>query len=781
MVPRARPDTPAAEGHLHPGSAVDGAPGPGFSAPATVSGAGLRFTTLAEIASGDTARIDLCRVTDPEPARGRLVAVKRLHPHLLADRELASMFFDEVWMTASLVHPNVVETVGWGDDEEGPFLAVELVEGVSLARLTKTVFDTGEIFGERMVVYVGSQICRGLAAAHDLRGPGGESLGLVHRDLTPGNVLVGFEGRVKITDFGLAKAKQRITRTVTGLLKGRPQYMAPEQARGDAVDRRADLFSLGVVLFELFAGRRPWSGATEFEVLSTTQNDPPADLRELRPKIDRELASLVMRLLEKSPDDRFASASEVGIRLDEWLAVHGWSEGNEEALARFIRRNAMRQMRWFERAIQGELPVPRRRAPAASVPSLPEVRPSRRERARRAFDDATEVSAAAAEASRFDHPDRQDTPLVPAPAVAAGGDGVVDLTTGEEVPTLIQRERPLTPGLPHAPSVRAPAPRAATSSFPILEEDSDGRTTSVKTRAPSTAPAPPGAAPPADGVASIPGDDIEDPETETIPVKGPRQEAVRAAIDAARGSVLPPPRPPPPRAPRAPEAPPRSAPAVDVAPPATVGPPSSPIEPRVWTAARVADAADQIAQLARVAGEEAHAAAMAAAHRAAVARALADAAQLAAHASRTVDAGGDVPGAGAIIEEAERAVAAAQRGEVDVAPPSPPAAFGPPADLGRPSEPPPPVFPPVPPSHGAGGDRSVPAYDRTSYEPPPPFDLSRAAHGNGDLARAAPVDQLTALSLRFRPLILGLPPAAAIAIATLAVLALLLLVLLVAG
>jgi serine/threonine-protein kinase len=739
------------------------APGPGYAAPAAIAGAALRFQTLAEIASGDTARIDLCRATEPAAVRGRLVAVKRLHAHLLEDRELASMFFDEVWMTASLVHPNVVETVGWGDDEEGPFLAVELVEGVSLARLTKTVFDTGEIFGERMVVYVGSQICRGLAAAHDLRGPDGELLGLVHRDLTPGNVLVGFEGRVKITDFGLAKAKQRITRTVTGLLKGRPQYMAPEQARGDAVDLRADLFSLGVVLFELFAGRRPWSGATEFEVLSTTQNDPPADLRELRPKIDRELASIVMRLLEKAPDDRFASASEVGIRLDEWLAVHGWSEGNEEALARFVRRNAMRQMRWFERAVQGELPVPRRRARPAAAPSTSaaDVRPSRRERARRAFDDATEVSSAAAVASRLDHPDRHDTPLAMPSSVGVDLVGP-DPALGEEIPTLIQSERPLTPSAPAAPSVRhgvvgALAPPAA---YSIAEEDSDGRTTAVKTRSPTAPPVP---EPPFG--ASEP---IEDPETETIPVKGPRQQAVKAAIEAARSAPLPPPRPPPRPGGAASSQPPAS-PLRSSPPPAVeplVGPQASAPPAMAWTVEAVADAADRIARLARAAEDDARAAATEAALRAAVARALAEASATA-QASLAAASGGDLIYAARAMEEADRIASAAQRGEVDVAPEAGRASFAPP-DPEPPRSEPAPAFPPVVPF------ASTPPYSLHEVRP-----VNEPAPGGGPGGGSSL--EATALALRFRPLLLGLPPSAAVAIVVLALLALLLLVLVVTG
>ena len=315
----------------------------------------IQFQYLAEIAVGTSARIDLCRASSPPHLAGRLLAVKRLHQHIAEDPSFANQFLDEVWMTASLKHPNVVEVAGWGNDDEGMYLAVELVQGVSLARLMKTIFDTGEAFTERMVVYIASRLCRGLAAAHGLRAQNGELLQLVHRDLTPSNVLVGFNGDLKIADFGLAKAKQRLTKTLTGLLKGQPQYMAPEQARGDNIDHRTDLFALGVMMFELFTRRKPWLAASDFDAVQAILSRPPDDLQKLRPKIDKELASVVHRCLEKDPAARFQSANEIQARLDEWLLVHGYQEGNEDALGRFVRRNAMRQMRWFERAIAGDL------------------------------------------------------------------------------------------------------------------------------------------------------------------------------------------------------------------------------------------------------------------------------------------------------------------------------------------------------------------------------------------------------------------------------------------
>ncbi|NUO54904.1 MAG: protein kinase [Polyangiaceae bacterium] len=441
----------------------------------------LAFDLLAEIAAGPTARVELCRVREPAALQGQLLAVKRLHPHIAEDPQFASMFVDEVWMTAALVNPNVVRVAGWGTDAEGTYLAVELVQGVSLARLMKTVFETGEAFTERMVVYLGSEICSGLAGAHELRGPEGEPLGLVHRDLTPGNILLGFDGQVKIADFGLAKAKQRVTKTLTGLLKGHPQYMAPEQGREGQIDRRADLFSLGVLLFELFSGKHPWNAGNELEIFRVMASDPPVDLLTLRPKIDRELAAVVSRLLERDPARRFQNADEVRARLLAWLDSHGYKADNAGSVARFVRRNAMRQMRWFERAIGGELKAEAERAKARisiskgrSQPPVPDTGTVNRpaavsSRRRRRMEEPTEVSSAAEKRLAATTPDGVHVAIDDSPS----GEW------SEEVPTVVKPTAPLLIGAPS--STRPPS---VTSVTPV-DEDSDQRTTAVKAKSPA--------------------------------------------------------------------------------------------------------------------------------------------------------------------------------------------------------------------------------------------------------------------------------------------------------
>lgn len=326
-------------------------------------GFGLRFEVLATIATGSTARVDLCRTVGPQNP-GQLIAVKRVLPDALDDEGIGKRFLDEVWMTAALRDPHVVTVVGWGQDEQGPYLASELVQGVSLARLSKSVIETGEQFPERLVVYIGWCVARGLAAAHELRSERGELLHLVHRDLSAQNVLVGFHGEVKVTDFGLAKAKDRLTVT-TSELPARPMgHVAPEELEQKMLDHRADIFGFGVMLFELLSNKPPFPGKDEIAVLEAVLKKPPVDLLRLRPKMDRALAALVLRCLEKDPARRPQSTREIAHVLEEWLYVHGYLKDSQESLARFVRRNSMRQMRWFENAVA-------RRGPAAPSPASP--------------------------------------------------------------------------------------------------------------------------------------------------------------------------------------------------------------------------------------------------------------------------------------------------------------------------------------------------------------------------------------------------------------------------
>jgi serine/threonine-protein kinase len=345
----------------------------------------MRLESLAEIARGGMGSVELCRVIDGRLA-GHIIAIKRLHANIAEDAEFVSMFLDEAWITAALKHPNVAQVMAWGTDDEGPFLAIELVQGVSLSRLLKEAQTNQEPFAERTVAFICSQICAGLTAAHSLTAPDGTPLTVVHRDLTPANVLVSFDGSVKIIDFGIAKAEERITHTRTGQLKGKPSYMAPEQQRGGVVDHRADLFAFGVTMFELLAGRRPWTAKGAFDVMMEIANDPHPDLGELRKGLNPEFVAIAHRCLEKKAEARFGSAAEIKALFDTWLAAKGFAADDQHSLAQFVQRNSQPQVKWWAEALRGEHTNARKKAPTFKEleERIDEEREKRAKAARRA-------------------------------------------------------------------------------------------------------------------------------------------------------------------------------------------------------------------------------------------------------------------------------------------------------------------------------------------------------------------------------------------------------------
>lgn len=314
----------------------------------------MKLTVLAEVASGGMGSVEMARVESGR-LTGQVLAIKRLHSSIANDQTFVDMFLDEAWLTAAMKSPHVMGVVAHGTDERGIFLAVELIEGVPLSRLLKEARVKKEAFSEQVVACIGMQICDGLTEAHGLKGTDGKPLGLVHRDLTPGNVLVSFEGDVKIVDFGIAKAEERITHTRTGTMKGKPAYMAPEQAKGSKnIDLRADLFSLGVMLFELLAGRRPWIEKSAFDVIMSAALKPHPNIADLRKGVSPVWGQIIDRCLAKKPPERWSSAAEIRDQLVAWRKAQSFSQPDLEVLRDFVVRCSQAQIEWFRRARAGE-------------------------------------------------------------------------------------------------------------------------------------------------------------------------------------------------------------------------------------------------------------------------------------------------------------------------------------------------------------------------------------------------------------------------------------------
>ncbi len=273
-----------------------------------------RYEVLEEIASGGMATVYLGR---SQGLRGfsRLVAIKRLHPHLLDQDDFVSMFLDEARLAARIRHPNVVATLDV-DDQDGLYLVMEYIEGDRLLGIIRSTKHAAVKIPTPIVLRIATDLLSGLHAAHDLLDEDGSPLNIVHRDVSPPNVLVGFDGITKLTDFGIAKAASQLTTTREGQLKGKIAYMAPEQAAGDPVDRTTDVFASGIVLWEMLTARRLFKRDNDVATLNAVLSAKLSPVASLVPDIDPAIDGVVMRALERHPSDRWPTAAAFADALD---------------------------------------------------------------------------------------------------------------------------------------------------------------------------------------------------------------------------------------------------------------------------------------------------------------------------------------------------------------------------------------------------------------------------------------------------------------------------------
>jgi serine/threonine-protein kinase len=289
--------------------------------PAPIRGAtardASRIRLVAELARGGMGNVYLA------VARGlggfnKLVAIKELKPEFVDDEAYVAMFLEEARLAARLCHPNIVQTNEVVSEGDRHFMVMEYLEGRSLDRLTRRLSRVGG-FPVGAHLRVVGDVLQALDYAHRLRGLGGEDIEIVHRDVSPPNVVVTFDGRTKLLDFGVAKATDSQLETQSGVLKGRVAYMAPEQARGVPVDRRADIYSAGVMIWEAVAGRRLWPEKTNVEVLLHLLNESPPRLRDVRPDVPADLDALCARALAHDREERFPTAAAMSDALQEHL------------------------------------------------------------------------------------------------------------------------------------------------------------------------------------------------------------------------------------------------------------------------------------------------------------------------------------------------------------------------------------------------------------------------------------------------------------------------------
>lgn len=277
------------------------------------------YELLKLIGQGGMAEVLLGRTEGPGGFEQK-VAIKRLHQHVARSEENVKMFIHEAKLTAKLNHPNVVRIYDFGKEKETYYIAMEYVDGLTLTKLIRLCRRAKRKIPFPIAVYMVIQVLEGLQHVHTLRDDAGQPLNLIHRDLTPGNILVSREGEVKISDFGIAKSEMQEHYTQAGAVKGKFRYMPPEQFLGKPIDFRADLFTIGVLLFELTTMRHLFSCKDAQTALIEICHNPPRRPSRLLPDYPAELEVIFLRAVSQNPKQRFGSATEMAKELRKFLS-----------------------------------------------------------------------------------------------------------------------------------------------------------------------------------------------------------------------------------------------------------------------------------------------------------------------------------------------------------------------------------------------------------------------------------------------------------------------------
>ena len=279
------------------------------------------YELIAKLATGGMAEIFLARAQSAGP-KGKVV-LKRILPHLAEDEHFVTMFRDEANLASRLIHANVCRVHGLGHVGATWFIVMEYLHGVALSRMMARLSKKNELIDFRIVAGIVVQACEGLHHAHELRDPNGHLLNLVHRDVSPPNIMLCADGLVRLLDFGIAKARGANSKTRTGTVKGKNAYMSPEQILGKTLDRRSDIFALGCVMYELIAVKRLFHRDSDFLTFKAITEEPIPDIKEKRPDIPPQLRSALTQALARDPAGRFATAKALSEAVKEAVAPLG--------------------------------------------------------------------------------------------------------------------------------------------------------------------------------------------------------------------------------------------------------------------------------------------------------------------------------------------------------------------------------------------------------------------------------------------------------------------------
>jgi len=280
-----------------------------------------KFEIIRKLAVGGMAEIYLARVHGTAGFE-KLVVLKRILPHIAQDPAFVQMFLDEARLAATLQHPNIADVYEVGELGGDVFFTMEYVHGQDVRGIRWAARKRDEPIPLAIALAIVHGTASALDYAHDKRGSDGHLLGLVHRDVSSSNIMISYDGAIKLLDFGIARLTNRQAKTQTGTLKGKIPYMSPEQCRGNPLDRRSDLFSLGTVMFEVTVGRRPFRGQSDFDTMEQIVHHGAPRPSSVVNGYPPELEAIVMKLLARDPDDRYQSAEELLHALEPMLAQH---------------------------------------------------------------------------------------------------------------------------------------------------------------------------------------------------------------------------------------------------------------------------------------------------------------------------------------------------------------------------------------------------------------------------------------------------------------------------
>lgn len=490
-----------------------------------------RYSIVGKLAQGGMAEVYLARQVGPAGYQ-KLVVIKRVRPHLANDADFVGMFVNEARLAAMINHPNVVQIFDLGDEprpvSQGGgrdwFLAMEYLDGRDMLQVGRACRAHNKAVPFDVTARIIADACAGLDHAHGLKGPDGKSLGLVHRDMSPENVLIKFEGQVKVVDFGIAKASDNLIKTQAGQIKGKLGYVAPEAILGKPVDARADVFAIGATLYLFLSGRPAFSGANPMEIFERSLR-PPTPPREVNSRVPEALDAICMKALAQDREQRYRSAGEVRAALDDYLQSTGRPLGPVQ-LAQFMKilfppdKDPVRQRIEKLLAEHPAVEAPRQHSlpPQGGPAPLPVPMPLAQKPAPVVVPDD----------------DNDKTNIVPPKGPPMRIESLPDPIT---ISTAVPKSRSLTPS--HVRPVGLPPPRALVSAE-MTHEDIDMRAAREATLQSQPRPGP---------AASIDIDDIDvddiaaaiaDAEDDPVTVEAgrPRVSTTRSAIDDV-ASALP--------------------------------------------------------------------------------------------------------------------------------------------------------------------------------------------------------------------------------------------------